>query len=265
MAAARPVCSANLAAASTLGPIDPPAKVRARSWSAVARRIGRGASPGPRRPASVAWRRRGRAVRCAAPARAGSRSCPRSPRPVHPAGTARLRRTRRPAGRAGRPAGRSRVSRRGARARQAGRAPSSHVRRCPAASRRRSAHRGAAARCRRARPRSGAGSSERVAFDRAGHAARPSAAAPQLGAGDRDDLDARVPQASVGVDVALVGHDDAGRDREHVVAVVPLLALGLVAVAAGLEDPQARQLERVGDGLDGVRLLLDRQSPPTGG
>src|ERR687896_2527232 len=85
---------------------------------------------------------------------------------------------------------------------------------------------------------------ERVALDRAGHAARPSAAAPQLGAGDGDDLDAGVAQAGVGVDVALVGHDDAGRDRQHVVAVVPLLAFGLVAVAAGLEDPQARQLEQ---------------------
>src|SRR5215212_5773506 len=83
---------------------------------------------------------------------------------------------------------------------------------------------------------------ERVALDRAGHAARTAASARELGAGDRDDLDAGVAQARVGVDIALVGDDDAGGDREHVVAVVPLLALGLVPVAAGLEDAQAGQI-----------------------
>ena len=83
-----------------------------------------------------------------------------------------------------------------------------------------------------------------VALDRAGHAARAAAAAAELGAGDRDDLDAGAAQPRVGVDVALVGDDDAGRDGEDVVAVVPLLALGLVAVAAGLEEPQAGDVER---------------------
>src|SRR5215217_7755321 len=71
-------------------------------------------------------------------------------------------------------------------------------------------------------------------------------------------------QPGVGVDVALVGDDHAWCDGEHVVAVVPLLALGLVAVAAGLEDPQARQLERVGDRPDAVRLLVDRQASAPG-
>ena len=45
-------------------------------------------------------------------------------------------------------------------------------------------------------------------------------------------------QHGVGVDVALVADDDAGRDGEDVVAVVPLLALGGSDVlAAGGEDP----------------------------
>ena len=41
----------------------------------------------------------------------------------------------------------------------------------------------------------------------------------------------------VRLDVPLVGDDDAGCERQDVVAVVPLLALGLVAVAAGLDEP----------------------------
>ena len=53
--------------------------------------------------------------------------------------------------------------------------------------------------------------------------------------------------SGVGGDVALVGDDDAGRECEHVVAVVPLLALGLEAVAAGLEEPQLRHVEGGGD------------------
>ena len=54
--------------------------------------------------------------------------------------------------------------------------------------------------------------------------------------GDGDDLDAGLAELRVGVDVALVGDDDARGDGEHVVAVVPLLALGLALVAAGGED-----------------------------
>ena len=51
------------------------------------------------------------------------------------------------------------------------------------------------------------------------------------------------PELGVGVDVALVGDDDARGDGEDVVAVVPLLALGLALVAAGREDPQVVEAE----------------------
>src|SRR5581483_2307031 len=70
-------------------------------------------------------------------------------------------------------------------------------------------------------------------LDGAAHATGPAAPAPELAARDGDDLDPVPAQLRVGVDVALVGDDDAGRDSEHVVAVVPLLALGLELVAAG--------------------------------
>ena len=100
------------------------------------------------------------------------------------------------------------------------------------------ARRGAGAR------RRGGGDHSDSLLDRAGHAARAAAAAAELGAGDRDDLDALAPEPRVRVDVALVGDDDAGRDREDVVAVVPLLALGLVLVAAGLEQAQRGHVER---------------------
>jgi hypothetical protein len=88
------------------------------------------------------------------------------------------------------------------------------------------------------------------------------AAAAELGAGDRDDLDPLAAQAGVGVDVALVADDHAGRDREDVVAVVPLLALGLVDVAAGLEQAQRRHVERAGDRVEQVALALRRLARP---
>ena len=70
------------------------------------------------------------------------------------------------------------------------------------------------------------------------------AAAAQLGADDRDDLDAGLAQQRVGDGVAVVGEDDARLDRDGVVAAVPLLALGGVDVAAGLDDPQLGEPER---------------------
>ena len=100
-----------------------------------------------------------------------------------------------------------------------------------------------------------------VPLDRAGHAARAAAAAPQLGAGDGDYLDPLAAEPGVRVDVALVGDDDAGRDGEHVVAVVPLLALGLVLVAAGLEQPEPRHVERAGDRRRRGRPRAPRRVP----
>ena len=56
------------------------------------------------------------------------------------------------------------------------------------------------------------------------------------------------------VGVALVGDDDAGLEGDDVVAVVPLLALLLVLVAAGLDDVQLAHAERVGDRAEEVVL-----------
>ena len=69
----------------------------------------------------------------------------------------------------------------------------------------------------------------------------------------------------VGGDVALVGDDDAGGEGEHVVAVVPLLALGLVAVAAGLEQPQVRDVERGGDARRTASTRARRTAPSRAG
>ena len=56
------------------------------------------------------------------------------------------------------------------------------------------------------------------------------AAAAEFGAAHGDDLDAGLAQQRVGVGVAVVGDDDAGLERDDVVAVVPLLALRLQAL-----------------------------------
>ena len=59
------------------------------------------------------------------------------------------------------------------------------------------------------------------------------AAAPaELLAGDREHLDAGLGELRVGRLVALVRDDDARLERDDVVAVVPLVALGLELVAA---------------------------------
>src|SRR6266508_4026922 len=88
----------------------------------------------------------------------------------------------------------------------------------------------------------------------AAHAAGAAAAVAELETGDGHDLDAVVAQALVGVDVALVGDHHPGGDRQHVVAVVPLLPGGGHLVAAGLEGADARQLQHPGQG--GEQLLL---------
>ena len=73
------------------------------------------------------------------------------------------------------------------------------------------------------------------------------AAAPaaELLAGDREHLDAGLGELGVGGLVALVGDDRPRRQRDDVVAVVPLVALGLELVAAGRDQRQVRQPERV--------------------
>ena len=79
-----------------------------------------------------------------------------------------------------------------------------------------------------------------VADDRAGHAVAAAAAAAELGADDRDDLDALLAQQRVGVGVAVVGEHHARRGADEVGAAVPLGALAHVGVAAGLDDAQLR-------------------------
>ena len=71
------------------------------------------------------------------------------------------------------------------------------------------------------------------------------------------DLDAGLAHLGDRVGVALVGDDDAGLEGDDVVAVVPLLALLLVGVAAGLDDVELGDAEGVGDGAEEVLLLGD--------
>jgi hypothetical protein len=85
------------------------------------------------------------------------------------------------------------------------------------------------------------------------------AATSELGADDRDDLDARLPQECVGERVAVVREDHARLQRHGVVAAVPLLALGLVDVATGLDDPQGVQPECAGDDVDERRVAFVRE------
>src|SRR5262249_60526459 len=92
-------------------------------------------------------------------------------------------------------------------------------------------------RLRRLNAISSPGSERGLALDRAGHAVPAAAALPQLKALDRDHLDPGLAQRGVGTGVALVGDHHAGLERDHVVPVVPLLALGLDVVPAGLDHP----------------------------
>src|SRR3954465_13726740 len=85
----------------------------------------------------------------------------------------------------------------------------------------------------------------RVADDRTGHAVAAAPAAPELLPGDGADVDARLGELRVGGLVALVGDDDAGAERDDVVAVVPLVALRLELVAAGRDDGEVGDPERV--------------------
>src|SRR5262245_36545157 len=85
--------------------------------------------------------------------------------------------------------------------------------------------------------------------DRTGHAVAAAAPAAELGAADRDHLDPGLPEQRVRVDVPVIGDDHAGLDRHDVVAVVPLLAFRLVAVAAGLDDAELVEPERIAHDL----------------
>ena len=64
------------------------------------------------------------------------------------------------------------------------------------------------------------------------------AAAAELLAGDRMQLDTRVCELLVGRLVALVTDDLAGCQRDDVIAVVPLVTLGLELITTGGHDFQ---------------------------
>src|SRR3954454_9859893 len=89
---------------------------------------------------------------------------------------------------------------------------------------------------------------KRLARDRAAHAARAPAAGAQLGAGDPDHVDAGVLQPGVCLVVPLVGDGHPRRQRQGVVAVVPLLALGGDRVEAGVDLVQGVDAHRLGRG-----------------
>src|SRR5690242_7466769 len=70
------------------------------------------------------------------------------------------------------------------------------------------------------------------------------AAAAEFRASYRDHLHARLSEQCVGVGVAVVGNDDAGLQRDHVVAVVPLFPFCLKGVATGRDGPKAAEPKR---------------------
>src|SRR3954452_6114865 len=99
--------------------------------------------------------------------------------------------------------------------------------------------------------------SERIALQGACHAVPAAASLAELEAGDLHDVHARLAHLRDRVRVALVGDDNARLEGDDVVAVVPLLALLLVLVAAGLDDMQLLDAQRVGDGVEEVVLHGD--------
>src|SRR5215472_5922164 len=96
---------------------------------------------------------------------------------------------------------------------------------------------------------------DRVADQRAGHAVPAAAAAAQFGTDDRDDLDPGLAQQRIGAGVAVISEDHTGSDRDEVVAAVPLLPLVSVGLAAEVDDPQVRQVQRGGHHVDEAVLL----------
>src|SRR5215472_1191010 len=96
----------------------------------------------------------------------------------------------------------------------------------------------------------------RLARDRAGHAVSAAAAAAELRTPDGDDLDPRLAQKRVGMGIAVVAHDHTGLEGDDIVAVVPLLALSLPGIAAGPDDPEALEAERLLHDLEQRSLVL---------
>src|SRR5260370_5155454 len=88
----------------------------------------------------------------------------------------------------------------------------------------------------------------RLSFQWAAHAARSAPATAEFVAADGDDLDAVLAEVVVGGGVALVRHDHARLQGEHIAPVVPLLALGGEHVLGGDQDLDVIQSDRPADG-----------------
>ena len=93
-----------------------------------------------------------------------------------------------------------------------------------------------------------------IADDWTGHAVTAPTAPAQFAGADGDDFHASLAQQGVGVSVAVIADHHARFQADHVVAIVPLLAFGGEAVAAGLDNAQFLQAQGLGD--DGHEVLL---------
>src|SRR5215217_7140387 len=100
-----------------------------------------------------------------------------------------------------------------------------------------------------------------VAAERTSHAMAAAAAAAEFGADNGNDLDAGFAEQGVGGRVAVVSNHNAGFDGDQVVAAVPLLALGVVDVAAGVDGSQLAQTEGDPNDLqEGLSLVSDLET-----
>src|SRR5690606_37161315 len=101
-----------------------------------------------------------------------------------------------------------------------------------------------------------AGGSGGVADQGTGHAVTAATSATKLGARYRDDYHTGLAQLGVGVDVAVVGHDDTRIEGDDVVAIVPLLPFADIGIAGRFHDSELLQLQSLGHDLGEVSFFL---------
>src|SRR5690606_8443510 len=95
-----------------------------------------------------------------------------------------------------------------------------------------------------------------IANDRAGHAMAAATSAPKFRAGDGDDLNALFAQQRIGIGVAIIGKDHAGRGADEIGSAVPLGALAHVIIATGFDDAHLLQSQRVAHRINEAALVL---------
>lgn len=95
----------------------------------------------------------------------------------------------------------------------------------------------------------------RITSDRAGHAVAAPSTASQLGGLDFDNLHPGLREQSIGRGVAVVSNDDTGLKSYHIIAVIPLLALGFPAVATRLDGTQTIQSQGAGDDIGEMTVV----------